>query len=67
MTKRSIIDLLLSLKSEEAISVALRNDNLNNKTSELKNKQICLPIDIHHMSIELSWILVGWRPIKISK
>ena len=47
---RSIIDLALSLKSEEnksSISIPPRNDNLNNKASELKIKEICLSIDIY--------------------
>ena len=37
---RSIIDVALSLKSDEnkmSVSIAPRNDNLNNKTSELKS------------------------------
>ena len=46
---RSIIDVAYSLKSEDnkiSISIAPRNNNLNDKANELKNEEICVPIDI---------------------
>ena len=52
---RSIIDVALSLKSEEnkfSISVAPANDNLNNKASELKSEETCVPIDRHRIPIQ---------------
>ena len=54
-TARSIIDVALSFKFEEnkiSISIAPRNDNLNNKAIELKSEEICVPIDIHRMPIQ---------------
>ena len=52
---RWIIDVALSLKSQESeisISIAPRNDYLNNKASEFKREEICVSIDIHRMSVQ---------------
>ena len=51
---RSIIDVALSLKSEEnkiSISMAPRNDNLNNKANELKSKEYADRYTLHDNSI----------------
>ena len=52
---RSVVDISLSLKSDEnkiSITIALRNNNLNNKAIELKSLEACKPINIHCMTIQ---------------
>ena len=66
---RSIIDVALSLKSEEnkmSISIAPRNDNLNNKASELKNQEIWAPIDIHRIPIQFIYKIVDIEQANVS-